>query len=113
MTATLLIFASALLSSALTLALAYALYRFWGERRLDAELLQIQKEFESHVKSGVLAAGRELLPEFRKEVTAGFQDALQQSRAAGLAEDAAKVVTGAAGILGSGLENLFGLRPKK
>lgn len=113
MTALMWIFASALLSSVLTLALAYAFYRVWGERRLDAELLLLQNEFESRVRSGVLAAGRELLPELRKEVAAGFQDALQQSHAAGLAEDAAKVVTGAAGLLESGLGNLFGLKPKK
>ena len=107
------IFVSTLVSSALTLALAYAFYRVWGERKLDAELREIQNEFESRVRSGVLAAGRELLPELRKEVTAGFQDALQQSRAAGLAEDAAKVVTGAAGLLESGFGNLFGLKPRK
>ncbi len=107
------IFTGALLGGVLTLGLAYALYRIWGERKLDAELLLIQNEFEKRVKNGVLAAGRELLPEFRKEVTAGFQDALQQSHAAGLAEDAAKVVTGAAGLFESSLSNLFGLKTRK
>lgn len=113
MSTLLLMLASALLSSVVTLGLGYALYRLWGERKLGGELLVIQDEFEGRVRRGVLAAGRELLPELRKEVAGGFQDALQQSRAAGLAEDAAKVVTGAAGLLESGLGNLFGLRPKK
>ena len=112
MTTLLWIFISALAGSVLTLALGYAFYRLWGEQKLDAELLLIQNEFENRVRSGVLAAGRELLPELRKEVAAGFQDAMQQSHAAGLAEDAAKVVTGAAGLLESGF-SFFGRKPRK
>lgn len=107
------IFASALLSSVFTLGFAYVFYRLRGEQKLAAELLLIQNEFENRVRAGVLAAGRELLPEFRREVAAGFKEALQQSHAAGLAEDAAKVVTGAAGLLESSLGNLFGLKQKK
>lgn len=104
---------SALLASAATLGAAYFAYRQWGERRLRGELSLMQDEFERRVKSGVLAAGRELLPELRREVAAGFRDALRESHAAGLAEDAAKVVSGAAGLLESRLGDLFGLRPKK
>jgi len=117
------IFASALLSSLTTLGLAYLVYRAFGRASLEAELAVMQSQFEQRVKSGVLAAGRELLPELRREVAAGFEDALRKSHAAGLAEDAAKVMTGAAGIAGdaargaaglveSSLGSLFGLKPR-
>lgn len=103
---------TAFLSSVLTLVFGYLLYRTLGERRLQVQMDQMQREFEQRVKSGVVAAGQELLPEFRREVAAGFQDALQRSHAAGLAEDTAKVVTGAAGLLESGLSSLLGRKPR-
>jgi hypothetical protein len=104
---------TALLSSAITLFLAYALYRRRLEPALDRQLAEIQAEFEARVKSGVQAAGLELMPDFREQVKLGFVDALAQSRTAGLVEDTAKVMSVGkdigAGIVETGLNALFGL----
>lgn len=105
--------AAALASSLCTVGLALLLYRVRGRRRIEAELLAIQNEFERRVKSGVISAGEELLPAFRAQVALGFQDALRQSTAAGLMESTAKVVTGSTDLLADSLGNLFGLKPKK
>ena len=104
---------ASLSSSMLTLGLAYVFYRGWGERRLDAELLKIQDAFEQRVRSGVLAAGQELLPAFREQITLGFTDALKGSHAANIAEGTAKIVTGSTELLVDSLSNLFGLKPRK
>jgi hypothetical protein len=103
---------TALASSALTLALGWVAYRAWLRPRLDAELLRIQDAFEQRVRSGVLGAGRELLPALREQVKLGFQDALKDSHAAGIAEGTAKIVTGSTDMLVDGLSNLFGLKKK-
>lgn len=105
---------TALLSSGLTLALAWLLYRLRLEKELDKQLEQIQVEFEARVKSGVTAAAVELLPDLRAQVKLGFLDALQESRAAGLFEDTAKVVATGAGLVENGLSVLFGVsKPKR
>jgi hypothetical protein len=103
---------TALASSVLTLALGWLAYRAWAQPRLDAELLKIQEAFEQRVRSGVLGAGRELLPALREQVKLGFQDALKDSHAAGIAEGAAKIVAGSTDLLADGLGNLFGLKKK-
>jgi hypothetical protein len=105
-------FGTALLSSALTLALAALWYRAAGRFQLDAQLVKVQQEFEQHVKRGVLAAGEELLPALREQVRLGFQDALKGSHAAGIAEGTAKIVTGSTDLLVDSLSNLFGLKKK-
>ena len=108
----LLVLVAALAGAATTLALVALWYRVWGARRLQAELLRIQAEFEQHVKQGVLAAGRELLPAFRENVRLGFEDALKGSHAANIAEGTAKIVTGSTDLLVDSLTNLFGLKKK-
>jgi hypothetical protein len=104
--------AAALLGGVATLACAFAWYRLWGARRLEAALVRIQGEFEQHVKRGVLAAGEELLPALREQVKLGFQDALRDSHAASVAEGTAKLVTGSTDLLVESLGNLFGLKKK-
>jgi hypothetical protein len=103
---------AALASSALTLALGWLGYRAWAQPRLDAELLRLQDAFEQRVRSGVLSAGRELLPALREQVKLGFQDALKDSHAAGIAEGTAKIVAGSTDLVVDGLSNLFGLKKK-
>lgn len=103
----------ALLSSAITLAVVHALYRRVWRPQLEARVLALQQEFEEHVKRGVLAAGHELLPAFRQNVTDGFRDAVRELPPVAVAGDAAKVVGGAADLLGAGLQNLFGAKPRK
>lgn len=103
---------AALTSSVLTLALAALAWRAWARPRLDAQLVLLQDTFEQRVRSGVLAAGRELLPALREQVKLGFQDALKDSHAAGIAEGTAKIVSGSAELLADGLNNLFGLKKK-
>jgi hypothetical protein len=103
---------TALASSLLTLAFGWLAYRRWAQPRLEAQLLQLQDTFEQRVRSGVLAAGRELLPALREQVKLGFQDALKDSHAAGIAEGTAKIVSGSTDLLVDGLSNLFGLKKK-
>ena len=103
---------AALAGSVVTLALAWGVYRVWGRAQLDAELVKIQAEFERHVKRGVLEAGEQLLPAFREQVRLGFQDALKQSHAAGIAEGTAKIVSGSTELVMDSLSNLFGLKKK-
>ena len=103
---------TALASSVLTLALGGLAYRVWGRARLDAQLLAMQEAFEQRVRSGVLAAGRELLPALREQVKLGFQDALKDSHAAGIAEGTAKIVAGSTDLVADALGNLFGLKKK-
>lgn len=105
------LFLTAAASSAFTLLLGWLLYRQVLEKRLDRQLLEVQAEFERRVKQGVLAAGRELLPEFRREVAAGFADALRDSPASAV-EGGIKVVAESASLLEKGLGSLFGLKPK-
>ncbi|MGH8505925.1 MAG: hypothetical protein ACRETM_08165 [Stenotrophobium sp.] len=107
-----LIVPTALLSSGLTLVLAWLLYRLRLEKLLDQQLEQIQIEFEARVKSGVTAAAMDMLPELRAQVKLGFLDALQESRAAGLVEDTAKVMATGAGLVENGLSVLLGLGSK-
>jgi hypothetical protein len=108
-----LVLLTALMSSAITLLLAYLIYRRHLEPQLDQRLEQIQAEFEARVKAGVHEAGMELLPEFRQQVKLGFTDALSQSHTAGLVEETAKVMSVGkdlgAGIVETGLNALFGL----
>lgn len=99
-----LVFLTALTSSAFTLALGWAGYRSLLEKRLGRQLLEIQIEFERRVKQGVLDAGRELLPELRKEVAAGFGDALRDSPVS--------AVEGGMKAVEKGLGSLFGFKPK-
>jgi hypothetical protein len=103
---------AALSSSMLTLALGWLAYRVWVRPQLDAELVRIQAEFERHVKRGVIEAGEQLLPAFREQVRLGFQDALKQSHAAGIAEGTAKIVAGSTELVMDSLSNLFGLKKK-
>ncbi len=108
----LLVLLTALASSAITLSLAYVIYDRHLKPSLDRQLEQIQAEFESRVRAGVLDAGRELLPDFREQVKLGFTDALAQSHTAGLVEETAKVMSVGkdlgAGIVETGLNALFG-----
>jgi hypothetical protein len=106
------VIATALGSSVLTLALAWLAYRGWVQQRLEAQVLLLQDTFEQRVRSGVLAAGRELLPALREQVKLGFQDALKDSHAAGIAEGTAKIVSGSAELLADSVNNLFGLKKK-
>jgi len=112
MNTVMLIVTTAVATSATTLAFAYVLYAVHVRAELDARLLAVQDEFEKRVKAGVLAAGRELLPELRREVSEGFRDVLKASHAAGIAEGTAKVVTGSTDLLVSSLSNLLGLGKK-
>lgn len=108
----LMILLTALISSAMTLSLAYVIYVRDLKPQLDRQLEQIQAEFEARVRAGVLAAGQELLPDFREQVKLGFTDALSQSHTAGLVEETAKVMSVGkdlgAGIVETGLNALFG-----
>lgn len=103
---------TALLSALLTWGVAYAFYR----RRLGTEMQkmlgEIQAEFEARVKSGVLAAGEELLPALREQVKLGFQDALRETQAGSMVESYAGAVNRSTDALANRLGGLFGLKPR-
>jgi GTP cyclohydrolase III len=103
---------TALMSSVITLSLAYLISRLYLQPRFERQLQQIQAEFEARVKAGVRNAGDELLPDFRQQVKLGFTDALSESHTAGLVEETAKVMSVGkdlgAGIVETGLNALFG-----
>lgn len=104
---------TALLTALLTWGVAYAFYR----RRLGSEMQkmlgEIQAEFEARVKSGVLAAGEELLPALREQVKLGFQDALRETQTGAMVEGYATAVNRSADVLASRIGGLFGLKPRK
>lgn len=102
---------TALLSAALTWLLAWLLYRRSLENRIDAQMLKIQAEFEARVRSGVLAAGNDLLPALREQVKLGFQDALRQTQTGELVETTAGAVNLGTELLSQRLGNLFALKP--
>lgn len=104
---------TALLSAALTWAVAWWFYTRRVATQIAQMLEEVQNEFEQRVKSGVLAAGHELLPELREQVKLGFQDALKQTEAGELVENYATAVNRGADIITSRLGTLFGIKSKK
>lgn len=104
---------TALLSAVLTWTLAWWFYRRRLASQLERALEEIQTEFEQRVKSGVLAAGQELLPLLREQIKLGFSDALKETEAGEMVENYAGAVNRGADILASKLGTLFGIRPKK
>ncbi len=104
---------TSLLSALLTWALAYWFFQRQISGRFEARLQQIQDEFEARVKRGVLAAGEELMPDLREQVSLGFQDALRGSETGEMVESYAGAVNRGADLISSRIETLFGFKPKK
>lgn len=104
---------TSLLSAALTWVLAYWYYTRKLSKELDRTLEEIQREFEQRVKSGVLAAGQELLPSLREQVKLGFQDALRETQTGAMVEGYASAVNKSADVLANHVGGLFGLKPRK
>ena len=70
-----LVVATALLSSLLTLALGLVLFQRWVRPRLEARLAALAEELEARVKAGAEAAGQELLEPLRARVRGGVEEA--------------------------------------
>lgn len=70
-----LVAATALASSLLTLLLGGLLLRYWLLPRLEA----LSMVLEARVKTGVNATAAELLPQVRAELVAGFREAAMES----------------------------------
>ena len=104
---------TALLSAALTWVAAYWYYTRKLSKELDRTLEDIQTQFEQRVKSGVLAAGEELLPAFREQVKLGFQDALRETQTGAMVEGYASAVNKSADILANRIGGMFGLKPRR
>ena len=105
--------ATALLSAAATGLLAWLAARRAMGAQLERRLAEIQAEFEARVKSGVLAAGTELLPALREQVKLGFQDALRETQTGAMVETYASAVNRSADALSQRLGGLFGGKPRK
>lgn len=104
---------TALLSAGLTWAAAWWFYKRRVASQLQATLEEIQDEFEQRVKSGVLAAGAELLPLLREQIKLGFQDALKQTETGEMVENYASAVNRGTDIITNRLGTLFGLKPRR
>lgn len=100
---------AAALTSGLTWLAAYLFYRQRLSRQLDALREELAAEVEDRVRRGAVAAGEELLPRFRAEVSAGFRDAMTSVARGDVARSMAK--TGAE-LVGESLESLFGQRKR-
>lgn len=104
------VMATAVLSSVLTLGVAWWFYRTRIEPQLPSRLSKVQAEFQERVRLGVLEAGEELLPAFRKQVAAGFRDAINGVATERLGESTARAMSRGADIFEKGLRGLFGGR---
>ena len=102
------IIVTAFLSSAMTLLVAALFYSFILQPRLQKQLQEVAEEIETRVKSGVEAAGEDMLPAFREQVREGFLEALAQWPS----NEFRQVTRTGAEIVEDGLNTLFGRRPK-
>ena len=96
---------TALFSSLLTWCVAYAFYRARLSAQLETLRDELAQEVEERVRRGAIAAGDELLPRFRQEVTEGFREAMRGVARGDVAREMAK--TGAE-MVGGSLDSLFG-----
>lgn len=96
---------SALFTSVLTWFLAYVFYRARLSEQVEVLREELAEEVEARVRAGAIAAGQELLPDFRREVTEGFREAMRGVARGDMAKEMAK--TGAE-IFGGSLDTLFG-----
>ena len=71
----LLIVATALLSSLVTLALGWLAFQHGIRPRLEARLTALAEQLEARVKAGAGAAGQDLLEPLRAQVRGGVEDA--------------------------------------
>jgi hypothetical protein len=105
------IFVTALLSSILTLGLAYFLYQRRLKNDLEARLNELSGEFKERVRQGVIEAGMELLPKFRAEVREGFKEAISDTVKSNIIEKTAKSMADIGGaLMDTSLKTLFGTK---
>lgn len=71
----LLIVATALISSVVTLALGWLAFQHGIRPRLEVRLTALAEQLEARVKAGAGAAGQELLEPLRAQVRGGVEDA--------------------------------------
>jgi len=99
---------TAAVSAVITITLAALLYWLILRPRLEKQLQEMAQEIEARVKSGVEAAGQEMLPAFRTQVREGFMEGVSQWPSS----EFRNVTRTGAEIVEDGLNTLFGRRPK-
>jgi hypothetical protein len=100
----LMLVSTAVLTSLVTLGLAWLLYETRLRPRLESRIEEMADLLEARVHKGVKDAGVELLPAFQERVAAGFRDAMTS-----LPEKSATTIAKAgANLIGEGLNTLFG-----
>ncbi len=109
-----LVIGTAVLSSTLTLIMAYVLYKMKLKAKLMAELDELADVMKVKLRDGVEEAGLELLPRFRSEVREGFKEAINSTVKGELLEENVKsaVKTGS-NIMETGLNILMGKPSRK
>lgn len=103
---------TALVSSLTTVVLIGLILRWRGDQWLAEAQRSAGEALELRVRDGAVAAGEELLPRFRAEVTQGFVDALKKAPTREVAGDTLNTLaqSGTDAVM-SGLDSLFKSRP--
>ena len=105
--------ATALLSSLLTLGLAYHLLQRKFKSDLQSRLDSLSTEIGARVRQGVIDAGMELLPKFRAEVRQGFKEAMGDTMKPEMIEKTAKSMADiGSSLMENSLRVFFGSKEK-
>jgi len=105
------VIATALLSSTLTLGLAYFLYQRRFRNGFEVRLYELSDELKDKVRQGVIEAGIELLPKYRAEVREGFKEAIGDTVKSNIIEKTAKSMADIGGtLMDTSLKTFFGTK---
>ena len=105
----LVVLVTAIASSVLTWLLAALWWKLRLQGQLEARLEALADTMEQRVRSGVLAAGEELAPQFRGEVERGFRQALIAVASGADIDDSVKAMAKSSiDLVSSSLDTLLG-----
>ncbi|MBE7438415.1 MAG: hypothetical protein HS115_08190 [Spirochaetales bacterium] len=102
---------TALCSSLLTALIFFLGYKLYLKKEIEADLDRLVVRAREEIRSGLLEAGRELLPELRTEVADGFKDAMSSAvKGEILSKSAQDVARTGSEIVENSLAMIFGLK---
>ena len=102
------ILATAVSTSVMTLLLAYLFHVFYVRKRMEKRMQELAEIVQERVRAGAIEAGSELLPCFREQVTEGFKRALREWST----NDFRKMTKTGMGMVEESLSSLLGARQK-
>ncbi|MCB1173767.1 MAG: hypothetical protein KDK39_09390 [Leptospiraceae bacterium] len=108
----LLILITSLCSSVFTLLLGFVTYRFFLKKSLDETIDEVGDLVKERMQSGVMESATALLPEFRREVSEGFKEALAESLSGDVVQRTANLMAkNSTDLVEQGLNLLLGRKP--